>query len=46
VGDSGQSQRQEQFISYSHDDEHWLGKLRTQLRPLESLYGLERWDVF
>lgn len=44
AGDSGQSQRQELFISYSHHHEHWLEKLRTHLRPLESLYGLERWD--
>jgi hypothetical protein len=44
AGDSGQSQRHELFISYSHEDEHWLVKLRTHLKPLESLYGLERWD--
>jgi formylglycine-generating enzyme required for sulfatase activity len=44
AGDSGQSQRHELFISYSHHDEHWLEKLRTHLKPLESLYGLERWD--
>ncbi|MEY4354739.1 MAG: hypothetical protein RLZZ609_2980 [Cyanobacteriota bacterium] len=37
-------QRKELFISYSHHDEHWLEKLRTHLKPLESLYGLERWD--
>jgi len=44
AGDGGQSQRHELFISYSHEDGHWLQKLRTHLKPLESLYGLERWD--
>jgi hypothetical protein len=44
VSDVGRSQRHELFISYSHQDEKWLERLRTHLNPLESLYGLERWD--
>jgi len=40
----GQIQRKELFISYSHHDEPWLKKLRIHLKPLESLYRLERWD--
>lgn len=43
-GNGERSQRHELFISYSHEDEHWLERLRTHLKPLESLYGLERWD--
>ncbi len=40
----GQIQGQELFISYSRHDEYWLGKIRTHLKPLESLFGLVRWD--
>ena len=36
--------RRELFISYSHHDVRWLEHLRVHLRPLERLYGLQRWD--
>lgn len=33
------------FISYSHRDKYWLGRLRVHLRPLErELPQLEIWD--
>ena len=45
--DAGQfvsCERRELFISYSHHDVRWLEHLRVHLRPLERLYGLQRWD--
>ena len=36
--------RRELFISYSHHDVRWLEHLSVHLKPLERLYGLQRWD--
>jgi len=32
------------FISYSHQDNYWLERLRVHLRPLERDYALDIWD--
>jgi formylglycine-generating enzyme required for sulfatase activity len=37
-------QRQELFISYSRKDRAFLEQFWTHLKPLETLYGLQRWD--
>ena len=37
-------QRTKVFISYSHQDIHWLERLQVHLRPLERKGLLERWD--
>jgi formylglycine-generating enzyme required for sulfatase activity len=44
AGQPASSDRRELFISYSHHDVRWLEHLRVHLRPLERLYGLQRWD--
>ncbi|HEX8130268.1 MAG TPA: toll/interleukin-1 receptor domain-containing protein [Pyrinomonadaceae bacterium] len=38
------SHRTKVFISYSHEDEDWLNRLRVHLRPLEREYDVEIWD--
>ena len=37
-------QRIKVFISYSHEDAHWLERLQVHLKPLERKGLLERWD--
>jgi hypothetical protein len=32
------------FVSYSHDDERWLKRLRVHLKPLERMANIETWD--
>jgi len=44
AGDGGRLQRQELFISYSRKDRDFLERFWTHLSPLETLYGLQRWD--
>ena len=44
AGDGGRLQRQELFISYSRKDRAFLERFWTHLSPLETLYGLQRWD--
>ncbi|MCX5953188.1 MAG: SUMF1/EgtB/PvdO family nonheme iron enzyme [Cyanobacteria bacterium] len=41
---SGQPERRQLFISYSHRDGEWVERLRRMIKPLEQRYGLERWD--
>ena len=41
---SGQPERRQLFISYSHRDGEWVERLRRMIKPLELRYGLERWD--
>lgn len=36
--------RDQVFISYSHEDERWLAKLRTHLKPFERRHKIEVWD--
>ncbi len=36
--------RNKVFISYSHQDERWLKRLRVHLRPLERNHTIEVWD--
>ena len=44
AGDGGKLQRHELFISYSHKDRVFLERFWTHLSPLETQYGLQRWD--
>jgi formylglycine-generating enzyme required for sulfatase activity len=44
AGDGGRLQRHELFISYSHKDRAFLERFWTHLSPLETQYGLQRWD--
>jgi formylglycine-generating enzyme required for sulfatase activity len=44
ASDGGRGQRQELFISYSHKDRDFLERFWIHLKPLEMLYGLQRWD--
>ena len=44
AGDGGRLQRTELFISYSRKDRAFLERFWTHLSPLETQYGLERWD--
>jgi len=44
AGGGGRLQRQELFISYSHKDRAFLERFWTHLSPLETQYGLQRWD--
>jgi formylglycine-generating enzyme required for sulfatase activity len=44
ASDGGRVQRQELFISYSRKDRAFLEQFWTHLKPLETLYGLQRWD--
>ena len=44
AGYGGRLQRQELFISYSRKDRAFLERFWTHLSPLETLYGLQRWD--
>jgi formylglycine-generating enzyme required for sulfatase activity len=44
AGDGGRLQRHELFISYSHKDRAYLERFWTHLSPLETQYGLQRWD--
>ncbi len=44
AGGGGRLQRQELFISYSRKDRAFLERFWTHLSPLETLYGLQRWD--
>ena len=44
AGDGGKLQRHELFISYSHKDRAILERFWTHLSPLETQYGLQRWD--
>ncbi len=37
-------ERTQVFISYSHQDKHWLERLQVHLKPLERKGLLERWD--
>jgi hypothetical protein len=32
------------FVSYAHEDRHWMNKLRSVLRPLERTVGVSVWD--
>ena len=43
-GPGGSLQRHELFISYSHKDRAFLERFWTHLSPLETQYGLQRWD--
>ena len=36
--------RDQVFISYSHQDEKWLQKLRTHLKPFERTHRIQVWD--
>lgn len=38
------SARSKVFISYSHKDAEWLQLLRTHLKPVERMHGIEIWD--
>jgi replicative DNA helicase len=40
----GRVQRQELFISYSRKDRPFLEQFWIHLKPLETIYGLQRWD--
>lgn len=42
--DDGRLQRDELFISYSRKDRRFLERFWTHLNPLETHYGLQRWD--
>ena len=44
ASDGGRLQRQELFISYSRKDRAFLEQFWTHLKPLETLYWLQRWD--
>ena len=44
AGDGGKLQRHELFISYSQKDRAFLERFWTHLSPLETQYGLQRWD--
>ncbi|MFN7871150.1 MAG: TIR domain-containing protein, partial [Cyanobacteriota bacterium] len=44
AGDGGRLQRTELFISYSRKDRAFLERFWTHLSPLETQYGLQRWD--
>jgi formylglycine-generating enzyme required for sulfatase activity len=44
AGGGGRLQRQELFISYSRKDRAFLERFWTHLSPLETQYGLQRWD--
>ena len=44
AGDGGRLQRTDLFISYSRKDRAFLERFWTHLSPLETLYGLQRWD--
>ena len=44
AGDGGSLERHELFISYSHKDRAFLERFWTHLSPLETQYGLQRWD--
>ena len=44
AGDGGSLERHELFISYSHKDRVFLERFWTHLSPLETQYGLQRWD--
>jgi tetratricopeptide (TPR) repeat protein len=36
--------RDQVFISYSHEDQRWLEKLHTHLRPFERTHKIQFWD--
>ena len=44
VGEPSLIERRELFISYSHKDLPFLEQFWIHLNPLETLYGLQRWD--
>jgi hypothetical protein len=44
AGDGSRLQRQELFISYSRKDRAFMERFWTHLSPLETQYGLQRWD--
>jgi formylglycine-generating enzyme required for sulfatase activity len=44
AGGGGRLQRTELFISYSRKDRAFLERFWTHLSPLETQYGLQRWD--
>jgi formylglycine-generating enzyme required for sulfatase activity len=44
VDDGGRVQRQELFISYSHQDESWFKDLKTHLKTLQMVCDLQIWD--
>ena len=36
--------RDQVFISYSHEDQRWLEKLHTHLKPFERTHKIQFWD--
>jgi len=42
--ESPRNRRNQVFISYSHDDKHWLERLKVHLKPLERDYDIGIWD--
>lgn len=42
--DKNTEQKHSIFISYSHKDMEWLGRVKTHLKPLARYYSIDEWD--